>query len=144
MSTDEQSEVLSFRHPIHEFLEIIRHIKSPNAEALPQRSNLYVKDADFESRMINKDAYAQLKDAFVEDKLRLSEDSTYPGIYFFFDSNNAAQMLFYVGKADILFKRLTKHFLTFDYFFYASAFPHNLSQYYFDCMRFYADGTYHD
>ncbi len=142
MQADEQSRLLSFRCPIQGFLEVIKGIPSPIPEALPQRSNFGYRDADHASREINEKSYRQHKDDFVETHLKLSRDSTYPGLYFFFDANNRSRKFFYIGKADILFKRLTKHFLTFDYFFYASAFPHRFGQYYSDCLKFYADGMY--
>ncbi|MGA2623767.1 MAG: GIY-YIG nuclease family protein [Bacteroidota bacterium] len=120
----------------------MRNVSSPNPEALPQRSNLDCKDDDSESRVTNGRMYAEQKDDFVQSELRLGADSEYAGLYFFFDRNNKNNPFFYIGKADNLYQRITKHFLTFDYLFYASAFPHNCDRYYSECMKFYAEGKY--
>jgi len=142
MVPDRYKDLISFRKNIEPFFQAIRQVHSDNPEALPQRSNFNTKDADFPSRITNAAKYAQLKDHFVQTELCLSPDDQYPGLYFFFDRDNANHTFFYLGKADDLYKRITKHFLTFDPFFYASAFPHNLDKYYSDCIRIYAEGIY--
>ena len=132
----------NYHTSIEPFLEEIRTFDSPNPEVLPQRSNFDLRDQYFQFRQINRVIYAKRRDEFVEKHLNLSPSSELSGLYFFFDNVTKKYPFFYIGKADNLFKRLTKHFLTFDYFFYSLAFPKNYSKYYSDCIRFYAEGRY--
>ena len=142
MLPDRYRGLTSFHNSIEPFLQVIKNIGSHNPEALPQRSNFNNRDNEYENRITNAELYAQRKDYFVQSELCLNADSEYSGLYFFFVRDNENYPFFYLGKADNLYERLTKHFLTFDPFFYASAFPHNHDRYYSDCIRIYAEGVY--
>jgi hypothetical protein len=130
--------------PIDGFLHLIRSFESPDPTALPQRSNFGLADLTSAARGRNRDSYKACKDEFVSNHLISPSERELAGLYFFFNRETAQFPFFYIGKADNLFRRVTKHFLTFDYFFYALAFPGNLEKYRTDCMRFYAEGRYSD
>jgi hypothetical protein len=132
--------------PMASMIDQIRKMQSSNRELLPQRSGVPVSDAS--QRTENGALYLKLKDQFIDELLFRGLDDV-PGIYFFVKAGKLKQPFFYIGKsgsgngqAAFVRERLRKHLLTFDYFIYGLAFPHNVETYYADCLRFYAEGKY--
>lgn len=130
-------------------IQEMKAFPSPCPSAMPQRSrrNEIIDDLR-EARDINYELYQGMRDKFI-DQVLFGNLPDSPGLYFFLQKAQNTPSFFYIGKSGsknnqqkFVRERLRKHFITFDYFFFALAFPENIEQYYKECLTFCASGKY--